>query len=178
MSWAGYNFYIEPAYSSIDFIPGQRYGYNFPPSLTFSFLSSIFFLLNLNNFKTILLLVCVIVYMVYDLYNLRWEEKRKEEVYWKSSGVKDRPKLTRNHVLNKLRTVFVYIYIYSLVYVYIYSLLQYLLFSSALSKKGAISIHAMAPNFLQAFPQTHVLVIHSFIYYCIYSINMEHRGGM
>ena len=54
----------------------------------------------------------------------------------------------------------------------VYSLLQYLLFSSALSKKGAISIHAMAPKFLQAFPQTHVLVIHSFIYYGIYSINV------
>ena len=60
----------------------------------------------------------------------------------------------------------------------VYSLLQYLLFSSALSKKGAISIHAMAPKFLQAFPQTHVLVIHSFIYYGIYSINVEHRRGM
>ena len=122
------------------------------------------------------------IYMVYDLYNLRWEEKRKEEVYWKSSGVKDRPKFTWNHMLNKLRTVFVYIYvcvyICMYVYIYIYSLLQYLLFSSALSKKGAISIHAMDPKFLQAFPQTHVLVIHSFIFYCIYSINMEHRGGM
>ena len=172
MSWAGYNFYNEPTHSSTDFIPGQRYGYNFPPSITFPFLSSIFSLLNLNNFKTILFVVCIIVYIVYDLYILRWEEKRKEEVYWKSSGVKDRPKFTQNHMLNKLRTMRVYIYIY------IYSLLQYILFSSALSKKGAISIHAMAPKFLQAFPQTHVLVIHSFIYYCIYSINVEHRGGM
>lgn len=139
-------------------------------ALRFPFFLQVFFLLNLNNFKTILFVVCIIVYMVYDLYILRWEEKRKEEVYWKSSRVKDRPKFTENHVLNKLRTVSLYIYVYSL--------LQYLLFSSALSKKGAISIHAMARKFLQAFPQTHVLVIHSFIYYRIYSINVEHRGGM
>ena len=71
MSWAGYNFYNEPTHSSTDFIPGQRYGYNFPPSLMFPFLSSIFFLLNLNNFKTILFVVCIIAYMVYDLYILR-----------------------------------------------------------------------------------------------------------
>ena len=71
------------------------------------------------------------------------------EIQW-SEG---QTKITQNNMLNKLRTVCV------CVCVCVYSLLQYLLFSSALSKKGAISIHAMAPKFLQAFPQTHVLVI-------------------
>lgn len=92
------------------------------------------FLLSLNNFKTILFVVCVTWFTIF-VY-LERKEKKWEGwgVSWKPSGVKDRPKFTWNRMLNKPRSEYIYI------------LLQYLLLSSALNKKEAVSTFVLWPK--------------------------------